>query len=225
MLVSCGGKLKIIILMIFVLGLAAWTPKVQAVEPGGRVFTGSDQYLPMEPQTPLEFQMLIGASQPVKPSSPTIAENSAFLWQGEKVQLMATTELLGSSDYGYHPQASATLKLPHDVELRVSFLYDLKPPASRTGRSVRSYLLFKYSMDYRLMPDLQVGLSGYLYQQRSPDFLTFRGPQIAKPTLGLGPGVKYDLGRWSFLFQSQVETGSRDRDEGINNWFRVWYAF
>ncbi|MFP3866572.1 MAG: transporter [Desulfobacteraceae bacterium] len=223
---SGGGKLKyIIVLLVLVLGLAAGMSEGQAMDSGVQLFPGTGQYLPMEPQTPLEFHMLISASKPATSSALPVAEYPAFLWQGEKVQLVATTEMLGSADYGYHPQASATLKLPHDMELRVSFLYDLKPPANQSGRSVRSYLLFKYSMDYCLMPDLQVGLSGYLYQQRSPDFLTFKSPQLDQPTLGLGPGVKYDLGRWSFIFQSQLESGAREREEGINCWFRVWYAF
>ena len=44
--------------------------------------------------------------------------------------------------------------------------------------------------------------------------------------MGLGPGIKYDLGRWSFLVKSQMETGNRDqRADGLQNWFRVWYAF
>ncbi|MDD3582365.1 MAG: transporter [Desulfobacca sp.] len=207
------------------LGLVAGIPGVQAVGPEVWLSPDVDQYPPREPQSALEFQMLMAAPRTPNPSLANINKNSALLWQREQCQLVASAELVGSVDYGYHPEASATLKLPHDVELRVSFLYDLTPPVQRTGRSVRSYLLFKYSMDYQIMPNLQVGLSGYLYQQRSSDFLTFKGPHFDESALGLGPGVKYDLGRWSFLFQSQVETGSRDRDEGINNWFRVWYAF
>jgi hypothetical protein len=44
-------------------------------------------------------------------------------------------------------------------------------------------------------------------------------------TMGLGPGVRYDLGRWSLTLQSQYGTKSRDQKEGLQNWFRVWYAF
>ena len=223
---SWGGKLKSIALVVYLaLGLVLWISGAQARGPEVRLSADVDQYPPLEPQSACEFQMLMAAPRTPCSSLANINKTSALLWQTEQCQLVATTELIGSADFGYHPEASATLKLPHDVELRVSFLYDLTPPTQRTGRSVRSYLLFKYSMDYQFMPNLQVGLSGYLYQQRSSDFLTFKGPQVDKSALGLGPGVKYDLGRWSFLFQSQVETGSRDRDEGINNWFRVWYVF
>jgi hypothetical protein len=51
---------------------------------------------------------------------------------------------------------------------------------------------------------------------------------VAQPfggrVMGLGPGLKYDLGRWSFVMKSQVETGARDRTD-LQNWFRAWYAF
>jgi hypothetical protein len=41
--------------------------------------------------------------------------------------------------------------------------------------------------------------------------------------MGFGPGIQYDLGRWSFMLRSQVE--SNPRGEDLQNWFRVWYAF
>jgi hypothetical protein len=43
--------------------------------------------------------------------------------------------------------------------------------------------------------------------------------------LGVGPELKYDLGRWNFLLKSQLETGNRDQGKDLQNWFRVWYAF
>lgn len=218
---------KAIVVALVTAGLMMGTASVQAKEVPGRA-TQSGPPLPPEPQTPLEFQMR--AAQPGINHSPKGAlegrRNPAFLWQIGKVQLTGAAGLAKCSELGFHPQASATLKFPHDLELRVSFLYDLKSPARQADqRFIRSYLLFKYSMDYQVMPNLQVGLSGYLYQQRSPGFLTFRGPRLDEPIIGLGPGVKYDLGRWSFIFQSQLETGTRNRDEGLNNWLRVWYAF
>jgi len=41
----------------------------------------------------------------------------------------------------------------------------------------------------------------------------------------VGPGLKYDLGRWSFIIKTQMETGDRDRGDNLQNWLRVWYAF
>jgi hypothetical protein len=214
------------------MGLTIGTTMVQAEQTPGRATISEIQQsgrpLAPEPQSPLEFQMRAaqpGGDNSARGASPR-GSTPVFLWQIGKAQLVGTASLTGRPELGFHPQASATLKFPHDLELRISFLYDLKPPASQSdSRFIRSYLLFKYSMDYRVMPNLQVGLTGYLYKQRSPGFLTFKGPRLDEPIVGLGPGVKYDLGRWSFIFQSQLETGTRNRDEGLNNWFRVWYAF
>jgi len=73
-----------------------------------------------------------------------------------------------------------------------------------------------------VLPNLQVGLNGYLYRP-ADDGLSFQRPPGHR--LGFGPELKYNLGQWSFLVKSQVESGNRDRGEGLQNWFRVWYAF
>jgi hypothetical protein len=44
--------------------------------------------------------------------------------------------------------------------------------------------------------------------------------------MGLGPGLKYDLGRWSFLLKTQMETGNREHGvDALQGTVRVWYAF
>ena len=103
----------------------------------------------------------------------------------------------------------ASLKLTNDTELRVSFLYDADRDGQEAGRPVQSYLLFKYSLDYRLLSNLQVGISGYLYNPRAYETSLFRH-QMGN-TMGVGPVAKYDLGHWSFLVQSQTVT---DRGPG-----------
>ncbi len=116
----------------------------------------------------------------------------------------------------------ASLKLTNDTELRVSFLYDADRGGQEAGRPVQSFLLFKYSLDYRLLSNLQVGISGYLYNPRAYETSPFRH-QMGN-TMGMGPLAKYDLGHWSFLVQSQA-VSDRDRGEKMENWFRVWYSF
>ncbi|MBW1990560.1 MAG: hypothetical protein JRI59_00220 [Deltaproteobacteria bacterium] len=109
------------------------------------------------------------------------------------------------------------------MELRISFLYHKDQTTLNPPRPIRSYLLFKYSMDYALLPNLRVGLSGFLYHPPE-EGLYFR-QRYGDTVVGFGPGIKYDLGRWSFTFQSQLNSGSQTRREGFQNWFRVWYAF
>lgn len=124
---------------------------------------------------------------------------------------------------GLGESEGTVLRFPHDVELRISFLYNGDKTALSQERPIQSHLLFKYSMDYSLLPNLRVGLSGFLYHP-SEERMYFQR-RYGDMVMGFGPGIKYDLGRWSFTFQSQVNTGNRDRREGFQNWFRVWYAF
>jgi hypothetical protein len=68
-----------------------------------------------------------------------------------------------------------------------------------------------------------VGLSGFLYKP-SADQLSLLRKQDGL-VMGLGPSLKYDLGRWGFTFQSQVEKNRPQEDKDIQSWLRVWYAF
>jgi hypothetical protein len=121
-------------------------------------------------------------------------------------------------------ESTTTLRFTHNLELNVSFLYNREAPSLDPRRSGDSLPLFNYSMDYRLLPNFKVGLSGYLYYPSSDQPYSLNRP-FGERVMGVGPGIKYDLGRWSFVFKTQMETGSRDRGEDLQNWLRVWYAF
>lgn len=117
---------------------------------------------------------------------------------------------------------TTSLRLTPATEIKLSFLYRQDQSGSSAGTD--GHLLFRYSMDYLVMPNLRVGLSGYLYKPPA-EYQYWRPTQPGDPVLGIGPGVKYDLGRWSFLLRTQVEKGSKQHGEAIHNWFRVWYSF
>lgn len=118
---------------------------------------------------------------------------------------------------------AATLRLPYDLEMKISFLYNGESSSLDTLRLKESPLFMKYSMGYRVLPNLRVGLNSYLYRPADdgPAFPNTYSRQL----MGFGPEIKYDLGRWSFLLKSQMETGNRSHAEGLQNWFRIWYAF
>jgi len=156
-------------------------------------------------QSPLETQML--GEKPFQASPSPLRPESL---------LTGPSALIPDRDGG------ATLRLPYDLEMRISVLYQREPAALEAQRRSDSSLLFKYAVDYRLLPNLQVGLNGYLY--RADDSFSLGRP-TGDRLLGVGPGIKYDLGSWSFLLRSQMETGNRDRGDGLQNWFKVWYAF
>jgi hypothetical protein len=122
-------------------------------------------------------------------------------------------------------QMTARFQFSPSSELRVSFLYNQDQPSGQSPIGPASHLLFRYSLDYCIMPTLKVGISGYLYKPPT-DYFTWRNNlNFSDPVYGIGPGIKYDLGRWSFLLRSQLESGTKDRGESLQNWFRVWYAF
>jgi hypothetical protein len=117
----------------------------------------------------------------------------------------------------------AALKLPLNTELNISIRYNREPTPGDPQPHGKSPLYMKYSVDYRVLPNLQVGLNSYLYRPSEEGF-PFQS-SLANPLVGVGPEIKYDLGRWNFLLKSQLGTGNRDQSKDVQNWFRVWYAF
>jgi hypothetical protein len=146
--------------------------------------------------------------------------------QGEKPLPPAGPHLPGSqpgSSLQLHSEGGdARVTLPLKTELNISIRYN-REPGPADPQPLKSPLYMKYAMDYRLVPNLRVGLNSYLYRPSEEGFPFQRS--LANPVMGFGPELKYDLGRWNFLLKSQMETGNRDQSKDLQNWFRVWYAF
>jgi len=160
--------------------------------------------LPIEAQSSLETQML--GEKPLKPFS-----------HFSGIQGIPSIQL--------HPDGDANINLPRNLEFNISIRYNREPSGAEPPRLNSSPLYMKYAVDYRLLTNLRVGLNSYLYRPSEEGFPFQRS--MANQILGIGPELKYDLGRWSFLLKSQMETGNRDQNQGkdLQNWFRVWYAF
>ena len=168
---------------------------------------GGFPLLAVSAQTPLEAQMMGEKPLPGNPS-PLWSRNST---------LSEISPGLGLDQNG------AFFRLPGSLNLRISFLYSGEGPAMASEPPSRVPLSFKYSMDFGVLPNLQVGLSGFLYNPYADNLAFSR--RYGDKAMGWGPGLKYDLGRWSFTLKSQLESGSRERGEDLQNWFRIWYAF
>ena len=160
--------------------------------------------LPIEAQSSLEGQM-----QGEKPLPPAGSQFMG-LQPGPSLQL--------NSEGG-----DARVNLPLNTELNISIRYNRESGPVDPQPLSKSPLYMKYAVDYRLVPNLRVGLNSYLYRPAEEGF-AFQRP-MGNQLLGVGPELKYDLGRWSFLLKSQLETGNRDQGKDLQNWFRVWYAF
>jgi len=159
--------------------------------------------LPIDTQSSLETQMLGEKPQP--------AANSKF----PGIEALPSLQL--------HSPGDATLKLPRKFELNISIRYSREPAPAKSQQLSNPSLYMKYAMDYRVLSNLRVGLNSYLYRPSEEGF-AFQRP-LSNQLLGVGPELKYDLGRWSFLLKSQVETGNPNQSKDLQNWFRVWYAF
>jgi hypothetical protein len=157
-------------------------------------------------QTSLEAQMLGEKPMQTRPAPTT--PGAAFL-SGIGLQL--------DQDGG------AALRLPLNLEMHISVHYNREPaPLEPQKRS--DSLLMNSSLDYRLLPNLKVGLNAYLYRPEVDNLSMVRpfGDRI----MGVGPALKYDLGHWSFLLKTQLETGNQDRKaDGLQSSVRIWYAF
>ena len=165
---------------------------------------GSLPVLPIAAQSSLESQMQ--GERPLPPAGPNFPG----------VQPVPSLQL-------HNEGGDASLKLPLNTELNISIRYNREPTPGDPQPLSKSPLYMKYAVDYRLMPNLRVGLNSYLYRPSEEGF-AFQRP-MANQLVGVGPELKYDLGRWSFLLKSQMETGNRDQGKDLQNWFRVWYAF
>jgi hypothetical protein len=156
----------------------------------------------------------------------TIESQSSLETQmlGEKPQVPLPSPFPGiQTTPQLHPDDDATVPLPRKFELNISFRYNRDPSPAEPQRLKSSPLYMKYAMDYRVLSNLRVGLNSYLYRPSEEGF-PFQRP-LANQLLGVGPELKYDLGRWSFLLKSQVETGNLNQSKDVQNWIRVWYAF
>jgi len=161
--------------------------------------------LPIEAQSSLETQML--GEKPLNPAT----SGHSILQPGSSVQVH-----LDGSD--------ASLKMPLNTELNISIRYNREPSPGEPQGLNNSPLYMKYAMDYRVLSNLRVGLNSYLYRPSEEGFAFQNSP--TNQLLGVGPEIKYDLGRWSFLLKSQMETGNKQtRSNDLQNWFRIWYAF
>ena len=122
-----------------------------------------------------------------------------------------------------HGEGDATLSLPRKFELNISIRYNRASASVDPQQLNNPSLYMKYAMDYRVLSNLRVGLNSYLYRPSEEGF-AFQHSKTNQ-LLGVGPELKYDLGRWSFLLKSQVESGTLNQGKDLQNWFRVWYAF
>ena len=156
--------------------VTAWWPAAgEAASPA--IFASSNLPVPLmvaSSQTSMEAQMLGERPTQSRPVTP----------QSYLKQICPNWSQSGDA---------TTLRLPKNFA--VSFRYNSEKPAADAEGLIKSPLLFKYSMDYCLLPTLRVGLNGFLYQPPA-DHLSFLRQQNDL-VMGWGTSLNYDLGRFA----------------------------
>src|SRR5665811_64392 len=107
--------------------------------------------LPIEAQSSLESQMQ--GEQPLPPAR----SNFLGIQPGPSLHL--------NSEGG-----DARVKLPLNTELNISIRYNREPGPADPQPLSKSPLYMKYAVDYRLVPNLRVGLNSYLYRPAEEGF-------------------------------------------------------
>jgi hypothetical protein len=83
-----------------------------------------------------------------------------------------------------------------------------------------------YATSYGVTKDFRIGFNGYWLQQLTDDQINGQDvPNSKERTVGLGPGVRFGEDGLFFSVNSYIETGVRNRPEGIRVTFRITKTF
>ncbi len=83
--------------------------------------------------------------------------------------------LLSGTGLQVDQDGGTALKLPLNLEMHISVHYN-REPAQLEPQKRSDSLLMSSSLDYRLLPNLKVGLNAYLYRPDAGDNLSLAGP-------------------------------------------------
>jgi hypothetical protein len=81
---------------------------------------------------------------------------------------------------------------------------------------------FDYCLDYAVLLNLRLGITGYYYVQTTPDIQDGRKVGKYSRVFGMGPGLKYDVGKVSFILVNQWEMAAKNFSEGRTFWVKLW---
>lgn len=112
------------------------------------------------------------------------------------------------------------------LDVSAKFMYDVNTENEDTGYQSGQEFHVDYTIGQKVK-NFSFGLGGYYYFQTTDDKLNgikvgdgFRGEVFA-----IGPEVKFDCGKTSFILKYQKETASEYRPEGDKLWFKLVHAF
>jgi hypothetical protein len=133
---------------------------------------------------------------------------------------------LSRNYWTFEPIVGVTYVSDNGFDVSAKFMYDINTENEDTDYQSGQELHVDYSIGKKVN-NFSFGLGGYYYIQTTDDELNgakygdgFRGEVFA-----IGPEVKFDCGKTSFIFKYQKETASEYRPEGDKFWFKLVHAF
>ena len=133
---------------------------------------------------------------------------------------------LGRNYWTFEPIFGFTYVGNKGLDISAKFMYDLNTENEDTDYQSGQEFHVDYTVGQKIN-NFSFGLGGYYYIQTTDDELNgvkvgdgFRGEVFA-----VGPQVKFDCGKTSFILKYQQETASEYRPEGDKFWFKLVHAF
>ena len=112
------------------------------------------------------------------------------------------------------------------LDVSAKFMYDFNLENSDTDYTSGQELHADYTVAQRFGP-CSVGVGGYYYQQVTDDECDTPGVSVSGKgkALAVGPQIKYDAGKMSFIAKYQKEVETENRPEGEAVWLKFICAF
>ena len=139
----------------------------------------------------------------------------------------------GSNVWQVSPYYALTWRPLQDWEVSTRLIFDWSsrnthPPPSLGASSAQpgSQIALNYAASYAVLPQLRLGLSGYILRQLNDTRMD--GKPVAgsqQQVFGLGPGLLWTAGPAKIIANVFREFGTRNRPEGLNAVIRILIQF
>lgn len=152
---------------------------------------------------------------------------------------------VGQNFWTFEPILAVTYM--HDKwEFSGKFMYDFNTTEEKSAtiygfevdRDPGQEFHVDYSLSYAFTPSFRAGVNGYYYVQTTDDSYDLNDaiPATVQTLLkndednrsqvfAVGPGVWYNHKNMFFSLRSQIETGAKNKTEGLGVWAKFTYAF
>lgn len=129
---------------------------------------------------------------------------------------------IGSNYWTIEPVFALTYISDTGWDFSGKFMYDINFKNDATNYKSGQEFHCDYTIGKRINRNWSIGLGGYYYTQTTDDKQngTKLGDGNKGKVFAIGPQIKYDSGRMSFIFKYQKEMSVENKPEGDKIWFK-----